>query len=429
MNKADIIVIGAGASGLMAAYTLAKAGKKVIVLEARNRTGGRIYTLNSPAFFNKVELGAEFVHGDLPVTLSLLHEAGIPYSPAGGDMWRYKNGRFTQEDEQVEGWDKLMDQLDDLSENISINTFLERYFSEEKYDRLKQRVRQFVAGYDTADPDKASAYALREEWQNEDEGAQHRPDNGYGEMISYLVKQVETNGSEVLVNAQVNTVHHTLNEVKVTTTVGETYLSTQVVVALPLGVLQLPGNTDGFIDFQPAIPKHQQAIQQMGFGAIIKVLLSFKQPFWEHHSGEDMSEMGFLFSDEKIPTWWTQAPEHQPVLTGWLGGPAAQNLVNVPDNELLDIALQSLSNIYQVSKQDLEKQLMGSYIANWTADPYARGSYAYDTVDASDARKVLHQPVNNKLYFAGEYLYQGPSMGTVEAALTSGKDVAAKILY
>src|ERR1700754_2857658 len=104
METADILIIGAGATGLMAAYELSKAGKKVTVLEARDRTGGRIHTLNKSSFFKYAELGAEFVHGDLPVTLQLLKEAGIKVTPADGEMWHYRNGRFSQENQQMEHW-------------------------------------------------------------------------------------------------------------------------------------------------------------------------------------------------------------------------------------------------------------------------------------------------------------------------------------
>jgi monoamine oxidase len=101
MNKADILIIGAGAAGLMAARNLAKTGKKVIVLEARNRCGGRIHTIEQESFFKHAELGAEFVHGDLPVTLNLLKEADIPYYSAVADMWHYKNGQFDKEGEFI----------------------------------------------------------------------------------------------------------------------------------------------------------------------------------------------------------------------------------------------------------------------------------------------------------------------------------------
>src|SRR5882757_56541 len=77
MKNADILIIGAGAAGLMAAHELSKAGKRVIILEAQNRIGGRIYTLDDTSFLKYAELGAEFVHGDLPVTLQLPKESEI----------------------------------------------------------------------------------------------------------------------------------------------------------------------------------------------------------------------------------------------------------------------------------------------------------------------------------------------------------------
>src|ERR1700761_9423770 len=104
MKNTEIIVIGAGATGLMAAYELTKAGKQVIILEARNRTGGRIHTLDNISFFKYAELGAEFVHGDLPVTLGLLKEAGIDITPASGEMWHYRDGQFSKDYQQIEHW-------------------------------------------------------------------------------------------------------------------------------------------------------------------------------------------------------------------------------------------------------------------------------------------------------------------------------------
>ena len=65
---------------------------------------------------------------------------------------------------------------------------------------------------------------------------------------------------------------------------------------------------------------------------------------------------------------------------------------------------------------------------NWTAKPFTRGSYAYDTVNAAACRKTLNTPVDNTLFFTGEYLYEDTAMGTVEAALTSGKSVAEIIV-
>src|SRR4051812_43136951 len=103
MTTADVIIIGAGAAGLMAARELSRSGKSVMILEARNRTGGRIQTLDSIVFSRNVETGAEFIHGNLPVTREILGEAGIDYSSVKGEIWRKRKGQFLQEEDFMEG--------------------------------------------------------------------------------------------------------------------------------------------------------------------------------------------------------------------------------------------------------------------------------------------------------------------------------------
>jgi monoamine oxidase len=433
MNNPDILVIGAGAAGLMAAFELAKAGRNVTVLEARGRCGGRIHTLKNEIFFNEAELGAEFIHGDLPVTIALLYEAKIPYHAAGGEMWHYHNGKFDDEGGQMEGWDLLMEKLKNLKQDIDISEFLEKEFPSEEYLSLKNSVRKFVCGYDTADPDNASSFALRREWQSEDEGAQHRIRGGYGAMIKYLEDEFKRLGGSVYLNTVVTDIFWEQGKVKAITDERTAYHAKQVIIALPLGVLQAEKHEEGAISFHPPITVQEAAIKKMGFGAIIKILLEFDEPFWEGKAaetlaGESLKNMSFLLSDEKIPTWWTQIPDHSPVLTGWLGGPAAAEQADATNDELLQQSLQSLNNMFNRSINELKDRLVAFDVVNWTNEPFTRGSYAYDTVESPTARKLLNTPVSNTIFFAGEYLYDGAAMGTVEAALTSGKETAKKMI-
>ena len=138
--------------------------------------------------------------------------------------------------------------------------------------------------------------------------------------------------------------------------------------------------------------------------------------------------MGYLFSNEEIPTWWTQAPQHTNILTGWIGGPEAAEKTNDSNAEILRQSLQSLANIFNRDEEQLKQKLLNYHIVNWTADELARGSYAYDTVGADEARFVLNEPVENTIFFAGEYLYHGTAMGTVEAALESGLRAAERAM-
>ncbi|TSJ43124.1 FAD-dependent oxidoreductase [Mucilaginibacter corticis] len=432
MKNCDVLIIGAGAAGLMAAYKLSSAGKSVIVLEARGRLGGRIHTLQNENFFKEAERGAEFIHGDLPVTLELLKTAGIGVEPASGEMWRFADGKFNSEHGATPDWGLLMERLDQLQEDLNIEDFLQSEFDGDEHKELCNSVRRFVAGYDSADTRDASAFALRREWQNEDDDAQHRLKGGYAAMIDYLATQCKAHGGEIMLNAVVTDIEHEPSKVQAQVAGGDVYSARHLVVALPLGVLKAASG-EGVVKFHPLPVQQMQAFQDIGFGAIIKLLLEFDSPFWEGDdiarlAGKDPKEMSFLLSDEAIPTWWTQNPNRSTVLTGWLGGPPAAQKQQAADAEILELALQSLANIFQKDVQDLRDKLVAFNCANWTADPYTRGSYAYDMVASADARKILSEPIDGTLFFAGEYLYDGPAMGTVEAALTSGAEAAKKIL-
>lgn len=429
MEHLEVIVIGAGAAGLMAAYTLAKAGKKVLVLEARGRTGGRIHTLDHASFFTQAELGAEFVHGNLPLTLSLLKDAGLDIEPSEGEMWQYLNGKFSENSMMNEDWDELMDKLNSLQQDITMTAFLNQYFADDKYESLRASVIRYLAGFDTGDPDLASAFALRDEWQHEDEDAQYRIKQGYCALISHLVSNYRSAGGAIYLNEPVKTINWKANEVTVTTQDGKQYEAQKVIVAVALGVLQQPKDAVAAIQFNPTLPEHSQAFQQIGFGDLVKVLLRFDEIFWEKSpAGDDLKDMAFLFSKEFVPTWWTQAPNQVPIITGWLAGPPAAKAKHITDEEMLEKALQSLAHIFNYNIEELKGKLIASHIANWSAEPYTCGSYAYDMVASPEARQLLNKGVEQTVFFAGEYLYAGPAMGTVEAALMSGQQAANYIL-
>ena len=433
MKNTDILIIGAGAAGLMAARALTKSGKSVVLLEARNRIGGRIHTLKNADSSTVIELGAEFIHGDLPLTKALLDEAGIAYHNAAASMWKYEDGRFTNNGTFIENIGELLEKLNALEEDMTINSFLKMEFDGDKYEGLRESVRQFVCGYDNADPDRASAVALLREWQSESEEEQYRVDGGYSALINFLVDEFTASGGEIYLNKVVTLLKWQQHQVTAVTDDGITYEAKQVLIAAPLGVLQAKANEKGAINFEPLIQDYKYAINALGFGAVIKLLLHFDEAFWESVQTEkladnNLKDMGYLFSSEEIPTWWTQMPARSATLTGWLGGPDALAQVTTPDEEILKMGLKSLQHIFNVDSNLLKEKLLSWKVANWTADAFARGSYAYDTVEATASRKILNTPIKETIFFAGEYLYEGAAIGTVEAALTSGLKAAERMI-
>src|SRR5215204_1477328 len=127
--KYDVIVIGAGAAGLIATKHLTEADFDVCLLEAAEIAGGRIATITEEGFFSPVETGAEFIHGNLPFTFKLLKEAGISYEAVEGSMIGVKNGAWQQE-EHDDNWDKFMKELNRLKTDVTILEFLNEHFCE-----------------------------------------------------------------------------------------------------------------------------------------------------------------------------------------------------------------------------------------------------------------------------------------------------------
>ena len=134
--------------------------------------------------------------------------------------------------------------------------------------------------------------------------------------------------------------------------------------------------------------------------------------------------MGWLFSEATIPTWWTQVPDDAALITGWLAGPKAEAWKFADNSKILNEAVASLSVFFGMSKDVLSELLVYSHVLNWLADPFSLGAYSYATPETLGAQKQLGMPVENTIFFAGEALYDGPELGTVEGALANGLAVA-----
>ena len=143
----DTLIIGAGAAGLMAMHDLTKAGRRVCLLEATHKAGGRMATEMGHGFTGPVEKGAEFVHGALPLTLSLLDKAGIAYSPVEGDMIAIENGRWNTGEAHDKYWELFMQRINDLATDMSIGDVLTTYFANKKYDHLRDAVQRYAEGH------------------------------------------------------------------------------------------------------------------------------------------------------------------------------------------------------------------------------------------------------------------------------------------
>lgn len=419
----SMIIVGGGAAGLMTAYELSKHKIQVTVLEAKSRLGGRIHTLRDNSFSQPIETGAEFIHGDLPGTLGLLKEAGIKYHVINDKMFHLEKGRLKKQRGFTDDWNILMKQMASIKEDMSLGDFLKRYFYEDRYAELRDSVKDFAGGFDLADITTASIKALYKEW-SDDMGNQYRIDGGYKKLVDYLETQCKNNGCGFSTGCCAKKISWQKNEVNILTMCSRFYKGDKVILTVPVSVLQADVHSENYIEFEPSISRHIQAARDIGFGSVIKIILEFNDPFWK----EKKSNAGFIFMNEQVPTWWTQLPVDNSILTGWLGSEKANSLKDNTDEEILQIALQSLSNAFAIPVEVLKLNLKASKIANWCKEADINGGYSFNTVKSVEAKKVLHQPVNDTIFFAGEALFEGAPGGTVEAALTSAKKTAQQVL-
>ena len=418
--ETDVLIVGVGAAGLMAARELATAGKKVTILEARDRIGGRIYPLSEKDFGYSAQGGAEFMHGDAPISHALLTEAGLTFTHPI-EWWSVLDGE-PRVNETISPHDPILEaKLLELTEDMTVAEFFDRFFNDTKYDALRKLIYRRLEGYSAADPSKSSAFALRDELTDEHAWKQNNLKESYSKLLSFFEAEAAQLGIDILLSKVVTDIHVSGNEAYIKTADGPVYTAKKVIVTVPLPIIKT-------LHITPPIPDKIKAAASMGYGSVLKILLRFKTKWWAGALEQNFERMFYMFSYEAIPTWWTQYPETYITLTGWLAGPKAEALADTSDAELQKIALSSLSNIFKVSIEQLEGELVAAKFVNWSKDPYARGAYSYSTPESDAARIELNKPVEDTLYFAGEAISQTAESGTVEAALSSGLETAHKIL-
>jgi monoamine oxidase len=432
----DVVIIGAGVAGLTAARALAESGHSILVLEARDRIGGRVWTRYEIDTSAPVELGAEFIHGHIPQTLNLLHEAGAAALSADGDHWTLHHGKPQKHMDELFGQvQRGMKKADLLKKpDVSFQAFLEqgeRYGISKEARELACR---YVEGFDAADPARVSAQSIAEEWGSGGmlDSPQFRPMGGYSTVLTALAGKLNREKVHVQLHTVVKAVRWKRGAVEIE---GEfldrpfNVKAPKVIVTVPIGVLQLPAGASGAIHFAPALEGKRAAIAGILSGAVLKVVLRFRTVFWEELENGRYRDAAFFHSPESpFPTFWTSMPTRSPFLNAWTGGPAAARLCEKSDSEIVQIALESLRALFGDSLPPGKAELEAAFVHNWERDPFARGAYSYVGVGHNDdARRELAAPLDDTLFFAGEATDTEGEAATVTGALQSGARAAREV--
>jgi monoamine oxidase len=430
MANYDTIIIGAGAAGLAAARVLHDSGHRVIVLEARDRIGGRVFTVHDPASTLPIELGAEFVHGRPRETWDIINAAHLAAYDVPQEQWHLERGGLRKLDDFWERVEKVLERLSKIrrGHDVTFDQYLANFRKRSSDQKAMQLARMYVEGFNAADASRISAVALRDAEKSSEEidgDLLFRVADGYDGVIRALVSQYE-----VRLNAVATDVRWSRGQVTITCSSGETFSSRRAIITLPLGVLQANAGETGAVRFDPEIPKHRDAANALVMGPVMKVVCQFREPFWESIDKGKLKNMSFMFGGDRVPlqTWWTMLAMRAPMLIGWSGGPSADRLSHRSHDELQAIAVQSLATLLGVSRRKILQQLERFHVHDWQADPFARGAYSYVPVGGLNAMRTLAKPIEQTLFFAGEATHWEGMSGTVAGAIASGYRAAKEVM-
>ncbi len=425
----DTIVIGAGVSGLAAAGILSRAGTNVLLLEARDRIGGRIHTLHplGPA----IELGAEFVHGKAPQILDLVGERAL--APLKGRDWCSRNAQVGP----CEFFDKVeavLDRMQISNPDQSFAEFLRQCCPNEPAE-VKRQATAYVEGFNAAHAEEISVNSLARSSEAEDRiggDESFRIAGGYDFVPRKLFGDCDPGHVRLQLNTVVDAVHWRPGHVDVLArSMGEqqSFRAPRALITLPLGVLQREPSADGSVVFTPALLEKREPLRKLVMGHVIRVTLRLREQLWDIDGNIRLNDLRFLFADNQLfPTWWTSGTPERPVITGWAPAGSAEALSGKGEAAIVEAAVETLAALLQLPESRVQSACEKAYVHDWQSDPYSRGAYSYVRVGGDGAQEQLARPIANTLFFAGEATDTSGYFSTVHGAIASGERAASELL-
>ena len=418
-----VLVIGSGLAGLAAARELMRVGHHVVVLEARDRIGGRIWTSNKWPDL-PLDLGASWIHGVTgnPITdlanqlgakrLVTSYERAVIYNTDGQLLSETEEAQLDSIRKQI--FDRLRKAQNSdadisvrqavaaLEEKFACNPAALRFFN----FCLSGGIEQEYAG--SANRLSAHWYDSAEEFDGDDVLFAQ----GFKIITEHLAQDADIKLSQV-----VKEIRWQDPEVRVRTADNE-FVADRVVVTLPLGVLQ---HND--VRFVPELPEAKRnAISKLGMGVLNKCYLRFTQAFWP----DDMDWLEYVPEQHGEWTEWVSFKRvtQLPVLLGFNAADHGRDIEAWSDVRVVSSAMATLKTIFGNNLPNP----VDYQITRWATDRFARGSYSYNALNSTPAmRNALARPLDGRLFFAGEACSKD-YFGTAHGAYLSGLQAARAAL-
>ncbi|MBQ8103344.1 MAG: FAD-dependent oxidoreductase [Afipia sp.] len=376
----DVAIIGAGAAGLAAARTLENSGLSVLVLEARDRIGGRSQTVILPGDI-VFDVGCEWLHSaDKNSFVAIARDLGFEINETR-PRWREQslNAGFPPQAREeflaaMDAFDARVSTASDLPDDTPASKWLE---PGNPWNAQIDAISTYINGTEL---DRVSTYDFD---AYEDTGINWRVRRGYGALIAAYGAPCP-----VALNTKVTLIDHSGARIRIETSQG-TISAGKVIVTAPTDLI-----ANESIRFHPPLPGKVSAAAGLPLGLADKVMLALDDP-------ESLPGDGHLYGAlDRVGTGsYHLRPMGQPCISGFFGGTFARELENAGDGAL---AAQAIDELVMLLGSDFRRKLRPLAETRWAHDPFARGSYSHALPGHADDRAVLATPVDDRLFFAGE---------------------------
>jgi monoamine oxidase len=399
-----VIIIGAGAAGLYAAYILKSKGINFQILEASSKYGGRLGKLTGFANF-PIDTGAQWLHGKNSIL---------------GDLITKSNTTITLDDSETKYWfnNQLVNSLPqntDIFEGDNLPDISYKDYALQKgLGNEYKYIVENIAGDQGAAASRLSVFGNNQDEENWISGDD---DFKFQETFFDLFdKQIASEVKDkILLNTIVSKIDYSQSEIIITASNNRLFNADKVIITVPIPILK-----SGDIQFIPSLQNEKiNAFSKIGMDAGMKVFLKFSTKFFDQNiiGGAICA----AYADDSIG----KAQSDNILLAFIMGDQAAYLTALANDTAITNALLQELDLMYN---GQATTSFIAAHVENWTTNPFVKGAYSYSTVGMGDARKIATQSISKKIYFAGEAMNINGHHQTVHGAVETGYREVINIL-